>query len=266
MFCAFLSTLTFPTKVPSDSLGRIGRLKRTSDKSLFPMALGSCGHRITHQLRPINMNGRSILSETSTLAPFLRVHWPQFSRHSPLATRHSPLPPTTLPRWILLATDLRIDKDRTEHDLDDRPLFIQYVTESGDPFGQIKFSWSLASWCRQVKWEAAIFGGRRPCQFAHGCAPTDKRLRGDFLVERNSFRFSVPLVPFERANRSAGKKRKEFRSTAPKPRVLGKGQSWLKVRAPTGERPTNFSPRSPPPNRGAEGQPTFWHQGNVAPW
>jgi hypothetical protein len=31
------------------------------------MALGSCGHRITHQLRPINMNGRSILSETSLL-------------------------------------------------------------------------------------------------------------------------------------------------------------------------------------------------------
>jgi hypothetical protein len=40
-------------------------LKRTSDKSLFPMALGSCGHRITHQLRPINMNGRSILSVMS---------------------------------------------------------------------------------------------------------------------------------------------------------------------------------------------------------
>src|SRR5271157_143916 len=59
--------LTFPTKVLSDSLGRIGRLKRTSDKSLFPMALGSCGHRITHQLRPINMNGRSILAVTSEL-------------------------------------------------------------------------------------------------------------------------------------------------------------------------------------------------------
>ena len=56
---------TFPTKVPSDSLGRIGSLKRTSDKSLFPMALGSCSHRITHQLRPINMNGRSILAVTS---------------------------------------------------------------------------------------------------------------------------------------------------------------------------------------------------------
>ena len=62
--------LTFPTKVPSDSLGGIGSLKRTSDKSLFPMALGSCGHRITHQLRPINMNGRSVLSETSKLGSF----------------------------------------------------------------------------------------------------------------------------------------------------------------------------------------------------
>src|SRR5271157_5155124 len=59
--------LTFPTKVPSDSLGWIGSLKRISDKSLFPMALGSCGHRITHQLRPINMNGRSILAVTSKL-------------------------------------------------------------------------------------------------------------------------------------------------------------------------------------------------------
>ena len=58
--------MTLPTKVPSDSLGRIGSLKRTSDKSLFPMALGSCGHRITHQLRPINMNGRSILAMTSS--------------------------------------------------------------------------------------------------------------------------------------------------------------------------------------------------------
>src|SRR5271157_3219301 len=59
--------LTLPTKVRSDSLGRIGSLKRTSDKSLFPIALGSCDHRITHQLRPLNMNGRSILSVTSII-------------------------------------------------------------------------------------------------------------------------------------------------------------------------------------------------------
>src|SRR5271157_6503887 len=54
---AKIPMMTFLTKVLSDSLGRIGSLKRTRDKSLFPMALGSCGHRITHQLRPINMNG-----------------------------------------------------------------------------------------------------------------------------------------------------------------------------------------------------------------
>jgi len=59
--------MTLPTKVPSDNLGRIGSLKRTSDKSLFPMALGSCGYRITHQLYPINMNGRSILAVTSLI-------------------------------------------------------------------------------------------------------------------------------------------------------------------------------------------------------
>ena len=70
--------LTLPTKVPSGSLGRIGSLKGTSDKSLFPMALGSYGHRITHQLRPINMNGRSILSETSFLdyCEYRRNHLP----------------------------------------------------------------------------------------------------------------------------------------------------------------------------------------------
>src|SRR5208337_2849483 len=41
--------------------------------------------------------------------------------------------------------------------------------------------------------------------------------------------FSVPLVPFERSNRSAGKKRNEFRSPTPRLRVLGKGQNWLMV-------------------------------------
>jgi len=73
------ANLTLPTKVPSDSLGRIGSLKRTSDKSLFPMALGSCGHRITHQLRPINMNGRSILSVTSNLGFVLLLVLSAFS-------------------------------------------------------------------------------------------------------------------------------------------------------------------------------------------
>jgi hypothetical protein len=36
------------------------------------MALGSCSHRITHQLRPINMNGRSILAVTSLIETLIR--------------------------------------------------------------------------------------------------------------------------------------------------------------------------------------------------
>ncbi len=36
-----------------------------------------------------------------------RIHWPQFSRHSPLATRHSPLATTSYdpPPWLLPDTD-----------------------------------------------------------------------------------------------------------------------------------------------------------------
>ncbi len=70
--------------------------------------------------------------------------WPLFC---PLPS-HAPRPTTpgpagsgraqTFPRWLLPHTDRRIDKDRTGPDLDDRPLSIQYVTESGDRFGQIK--------------------------------------------------------------------------------------------------------------------------------
>jgi hypothetical protein len=82
---------TLPTKVPSDSLGRIGSLKRTSDKSLFPMALGCCGHRITHQLRPINMNGRSILSVTSMKEPIDRLNLPQATRLQHVVRRVSPV-------------------------------------------------------------------------------------------------------------------------------------------------------------------------------
>ncbi len=39
---------------------------------------------------------------------------------------------------ILPDTDTRIGKDRTRPDLHERPVFIQYVTEPGDSFGQIK--------------------------------------------------------------------------------------------------------------------------------
>src|SRR5208283_5577462 len=123
----------------------------------------------------------------------------------------------------------RIDRDRAGPDLDDRPpLLFSMSPNRATASGKSNFS-GLSPVGAPGRVAGGHFRRVQPSRFAHGCAPTGEHLRGDFLVERNSFRFSVPLVPFERANRSAGKKRKEFRSTAPKPRVLGKGQSWLKV-------------------------------------
>src|SRR5208337_5424961 len=43
----------------------------------------------------------------------------------------------TLPRWLLPDTDRRFVKDRKEPDLEERPLYIQYVTEPGDSRGKI---------------------------------------------------------------------------------------------------------------------------------
>jgi hypothetical protein len=83
---------------------------------------------------------------------------------------------------------------------------------------------ALASWCART-------GCRRP--FSDGAtAPvgswlhTNRRAPPRLLLRRTEF---IPLFPFERANRSAGKKRNEFRSTTPRLRVLGKGQNWLMV-------------------------------------
>ena len=89
--------MTFPTKVPSDSLGWIGSLKRTSDKSLFPMALGSCGHRITHQLRPINMNGRSILAVTSIIGNRAGVGKEMLVHIASIIATGRPCPATSFP-------------------------------------------------------------------------------------------------------------------------------------------------------------------------
>ncbi len=48
-----------------------------------------------------------------------RIHWPQFSRHSPLATRHYLLRPSPAG---YSDTDSRFGKDRTGPDLDERSL------------------------------------------------------------------------------------------------------------------------------------------------
>ena len=63
---------------------------------------------LSHSMPMVNATGKlaSFCAFLSPLAPSLRVHWPQFSRHSPL-------PSTTLPRWLLPATDRPIAKNQT---------------------------------------------------------------------------------------------------------------------------------------------------------
>jgi len=92
-------------------------------------------------------------------APFDSV-----SPHAPRPTMSGPAGSgraQTLPRWLPPLTDCRIPKQRTGPDLDERLLSIQYVTEPGDRFGQIKLLWALASWYART-------GGRRP--FSEGAA------------------------------------------------------------------------------------------------
>ena len=49
------------------------------------------------------------------------------------------------PRWLLPATDSQIVKDRTGPDLDERPVYIEYVTKPGDSYGKINPFPPLAS-------------------------------------------------------------------------------------------------------------------------
>ena len=182
---------------------------------------------------------------SGSLAIMLSLHAPR-RQTSGVRSVHKPSPAGPLPD-----TDEPIGKDRTGPDLDDRPLY-SVCHRIGRSFRKIKLSWVLASSCA-----GRVAGGHfrraQPSQFAHGCAPTGERLGGDFMVERNSFRsplsshppsFSVALVPFEQANRSAGKKRNEFRSTAPGHGSWGREPDWLMVAHPTtqpwGGRATRF--------------------------
>jgi hypothetical protein len=131
------------------------------------------------------------------LALFTHRRFPlfAFAGHWPLTTGHcSPVPrrdqrgsgrAQSLPRWLPPSTDLRIDKDRTGPDLDDRPLSIQYVTESGDPFGQIKLFLATPRCTtvdRSLVWLGALNTSdtRHACRMASGCnarAPCLESLR-----------------------------------------------------------------------------------------
>jgi hypothetical protein len=62
-----ISNLTSPTKVPNGNLGQTGKMREISYKSLYLKALWLRDRHFTHLLRPMNMDGRSILSVTSII-------------------------------------------------------------------------------------------------------------------------------------------------------------------------------------------------------
>src|SRR5208337_3606179 len=105
--------------------------EKTAFSTLFRGVLPPFGQQISDE------SGRA----TQSLAPG-KPGWPPtptrplFSRPMPHASRStSHAPPAesgraqTLPRWLLPSTDIRIGKDRTGPDLDERTVHIQYVTE-----------------------------------------------------------------------------------------------------------------------------------------
>jgi hypothetical protein len=108
---------------------------------------------LSHNMPMINTMSNWLRSGAfrSPPSPFLRLHWPLATDHWPLSStprasrltkRHLPdqrgeVARRPLPRWLLPDTDRQIAKDRTRPDLDERPLYTQYVTEPGDSCGQI---------------------------------------------------------------------------------------------------------------------------------
>src|SRR5208283_5078165 len=73
------------------------------------------------------------LPPSDSLAPILSLHAPRRPPLGPAGSGRA----QTFPRWLLPDTDRRIAKDPTGSDLDEHPLYIQYVTEPNDSFGQI---------------------------------------------------------------------------------------------------------------------------------
>jgi hypothetical protein len=120
--------------------------------------------------------------------PSLRIHWPLttdywpvFSCHWPLFSRHSPLPPKTLPRWLLPATDRRIAKDRMGPIWPSGPSIL-LCTETGDSCGESNpfpptrrrptVDHSLVAGGAQRQWlQACLPDGHQPqCLFSR-CSP-----------------------------------------------------------------------------------------------
>ena len=117
-------------------------------------------------------------------APCLRLHGALTTGHyspAPRPTLHAPrasmrryqrgqVVRRPSPHWLLPDTDRRFVKDRTGPNLDERSLYIQYVTEPGDSFGKsIRFSPLAAARPLTIRsWPEALnaSGSRGACRMA----------------------------------------------------------------------------------------------------
>jgi hypothetical protein len=134
--------------------------------------------------------------------PPLRIHWPlttgrcsRATGHYSRATRHSPLPPTTLPRWLLPATDRRIAKDRMGPIWPSGPLSY-YAPNQAIPAENPIRSPPLAAARPLIilSWPEALnaIGSRRACRMA---ISRNARSLPDFPEFVQAVRYGVPGTP-----------------------------------------------------------------------
>ena len=121
--------------------------------------------------------------------------WPLVSRLKLHDARTSGFRPgTDLPPLATTIHRPRIDRDRAGPDLDDRPpLLFSMSPNRATASGKSNFS-GLSPVGAPGRVAGGHFRRAQPSRFAPGCAPTGEHLRGYFLVERNSFRFSRLLA------------------------------------------------------------------------
>src|SRR5271157_3057604 len=102
-------------------------------KESKPVAMrGQAGDYQKRKGHPVSGTRETWLAPHVHLATILPPHAPRATPHTPPAgSGRARTPPRLLPD-----TDSRIGKDQTGPDLDKRPLYMQYVTESGDSCGQ----------------------------------------------------------------------------------------------------------------------------------
>ena len=138
-----------------------------------------CAGALRHKICTASLDNRPLI-DGFVLALFYHRWLPPFgfTGHHPFASRftlHASHPTSgdrscaDPPRWLLPATDSQIGKGRTGSDLDERPVYIEYVTKPGDSYGKINPFPPLAS---AQPLHSLVAGGTQR-QSLQACLPDD---------------------------------------------------------------------------------------------